>query len=407
MHLFLTEGMGWLEVICGSMFSGKSEELIRRLRRAKYANQKIVAFKHSIDNRYDETKLASHSQTFIEGIPVANVEKIEEIVMSKYIDVEVIGIDEVQFFGNDIVPLVEKFANMGKRVIVAGLDQDFRAEPFHPMPELIARAEYVDKFNAICMCCGNPASRTQRLVDGEPAYFDDPIIMVGASESYEARCRKCHVVRKRDKKEGKLVFVVGTGTEIGKTYITKKLIKEFQESFSTVSALKPVETGSETFGENLEGSDSYTYAQMTNKKISEVNKYFFTKPMSPNIAAKIDNSEIDIIQIKNMINDNIKNNEITIVEGAGGLLVPYKNNYTYLDLLVDYRKKAEVILVVPNVLGSINHALLTLDVLKRNDIKVKEVILNNLDKTIDKNLLKTNRETIENFTNLKNIREID
>ena len=201
MHLFLTEGMGWLEVICGSMFSGKSEELIRRLRRAKYANQKIVAFKHSIDNRYDETKLASHSQTFIEGIPVANVEKIEEIVMSKYIDVEVIGIDEVQFFGNDIVPLVEKFANMGKRVIVAGLDQDFRAEPFHPMPELIARAEYVDKFNAICMCCGNPASRTQRLVDGEPAYFDDPIIMVGASESYEARCRKCHIVRKRDKKE--------------------------------------------------------------------------------------------------------------------------------------------------------------------------------------------------------------
>ena len=335
MHLFLTEGMGWLEVICGSMFSGKSEELIRRLRRAKYANQKIVAFKHSIDNRYDETKLASHSQTFIEGIPVANVEKIEEIVMSKYIDVEVIGIDEVQFFGNDIVPLVEKFANMGKRVIVAGLDQDFRAEPFHPMPELIARAEYVDKFNAICMCCGNPASRTQRLVDGEPAYFDDPIIMVGASESYEARCRKCHVVRKRDKKEGKLVFVVGTGTEIGKTYITKKLIKEFQESFSTVSALKPVETGSETFGENLEGSDSYTYAQMTNKKISEVNKYFFTKPMSPNIAAEIDNSEIDIVQIKNMINDNIKNNEITIVEGAGGLLVPYKNNYTYLDLLVD------------------------------------------------------------------------
>ena len=114
-----------------------------------------------------------------------------------------------------------------------------------------------------------------------------------------------------------------------------------------------------------------------------------------------------IVQIKHMINDNIKNNEITIVEGAGGLLVPYKNNYTYLDLLVDYRKKAEIVLVVPNVLGSINHALLTLDVLKRNDIKVKEIILNNLDKTIDKNLLKTNRETIENFTNLKNIREID
>jgi thymidine kinase len=276
------------------MFSGKSEELIRRLRRAKYANQKVVAFKHSIDNRYDETKLASHSQTFIERIPASSPEAIEEMVMTKYVDAEVIGIDEVQFFGNGIVSVVEKFANMGKRVIVAGLDQDFRGEPFHPMPELIARAEYVDKFNAICMCCGSPASRTQRLVNGEPAFFDDPIIMVGASESYEARCRKCHVVRRREAKEGKLIFVVGTGTEIGKTYVTKKLLKEEMDKGIKVVGLKPVETGKESFGPNLEGSDTFSYAELTGKKTEEINRYFFQKALSPHIASEIDGEEISL-----------------------------------------------------------------------------------------------------------------
>lgn len=407
MHLFLTEGMGWLEVICGSMFSGKSEELIRRLRRAKYANQKVVAFKHSIDNRYDETKLASHSQTFIEGIPAADTKTIEDLVMRDYIDAEVIGIDEVQFFGDEIVPLVEKFANMGKRVIVAGLDQDFRGEPFHPMPELMTRAEHVDKFNAICTCCGSPASRTQRLVNGEPAYFDDPIIMVGASESYEARCRRCHVVKKRDQKEGKLLFVVGTGTEIGKTHVSKILLKEAMEKAEKVAGLKPVETGKETFGKELEGSDSYAFAEITGKNIEDVNRYFFTKPMSPNLAAKLDGREIDIKEIKALIDKNIVENEVIVVEGAGGLLVPYRDNYTFLDLLVDYRKKAEVILVAPNILGTINHTLMTIDVLKRNDIKIKEVILNNIDKTIDKDMLKGNREAIEKFTTIKNIRELD
>ncbi len=407
MHLFLTEGMGWLEVICGSMFSGKSEELIRRLRRAKYANQKIVAFKHSIDNRYDETKLASHSQTFIEGIPVCDAKTLEEIVLSKYIDAEVIGIDEVQFFGDEIVPVVEKFANMGKRVIVAGLDQDFRGEPFHPMPELMTRAEYVEKFNAICMCCGSPASRTQRLVNGEPAFFDDPIIMVGASESYEARCRKCHVVKRRDVKEGKLIFVVGTGTEIGKTHVSKMILKESLAKSDKVIGLKPVETGSETFGENLEGSDSFVFAEITGKRVEDVNRYFFTKPMSPHIAAELDGIDIDIKEIKALIDKNLMENEIVVVEGAGGLLVPYKNNYTFLDLLVDYRQKSEVVVVAPNVLGTINHTLMTIDVLKRNDIKISEVILNNIDKTIDKEMLKSNREAIENFTTIKNIRELD
>lgn len=407
MHLFLTEGMGWLELICGSMFSGKSEELIRRLRRAKYANQKVVAFKHSIDNRYDETKLASHSQTFIEGIPASSPEAIEEMVMTKYVDAEVIGIDEVQFFGNGIVSVVEKFANMGKRVIVAGLDQDFRGEPFHPMPELIARAEYVDKFNAICMCCGSPASRTQRLVNGEPAFFDDPIIMVGASESYEARCRKCHVVRRREVKEGKLVFVVGTGTEIGKTYVTKKLLKEEMDKGTKVVGLKPVETGKESFGPNLEGSDTFSYAELTGKKTEEINRYFFQKALSPHIASEIDGEEIDIKEIKAFIDKNLIENEVIFVEGAGGLLVPYKDTYTFLDLLVYYRQKAEVIVVAPNVLGTINHTLLTIDVLKRNDIKINSVVFNNIDKTLDKEMLQSNVEAVKSFTNIKTIRELD
>ena len=407
MHLFLTEGMGWLEVICGSMFSGKSEELIRRLRRAKYANQKVVAFKHSIDNRYDETKLASHSQTFIEGIPASSPLALEEIVMRDYIDAEVIGIDEVQFFGDEIVAVVERFANMGKRVIVAGLDQDFRGEPFHPMPELMTRAEHVDKFNAICTCCGSPASRTQRLVNNEPAFFDDPIIMVGAAESYEARCRKCHVVKRREVKEGKLIFIVGTGTEIGKTYVTTKLLGEEMAKGLKVSGLKPIETGKETFPEDLSGSDSYAYAKLTGKRVEDVNRYFFSKPMSPHIAADLDGQEIDIKEIKKLIDKNLQENEVVIVEGAGGLLVPYKNNYTFLNLLVDYRKKAEVIIVAPNVLGTINHTLMTIDVLKRNDIKINSLVFNNIDKSLDKKLLKSNVEAIKNFTSIKTIRELD
>ncbi|MGL5175294.1 MAG: thymidine kinase [Cetobacterium sp.] len=197
MHLLLTEGMGWIEVVTGSMFSGKSEELIRRMRRSKYANQKMVVFKHASDDRYDDTKVASHSQAFIEAVPASTVEEMREIIRTQYEDVRVVGIDEVQFFGEEVADFCEELADSGKRVVVAGLDQDFRGEPFKPMDRLMAKAEYVDKFNAICACCGNPASRTQRLVNGEPAYEDDPIVLVGASESYEARCRRCHIVRKR------------------------------------------------------------------------------------------------------------------------------------------------------------------------------------------------------------------
>jgi thymidine kinase len=406
MHLFLTEGMGWLEVICGSMFSGKSEELIRRLRRAKYANQKVVAFKHSSDNRYDNEKLASHSKTFIEAVPVADVDEMNRLLVEKFYDAEVIGIDEVQFFGEEIVPLIEKLADNGKRVIAAGLDQNFRGEPFNPMPELLIRAEHVDKLNAICVVCGSPASRTQRLVNGEPAYYDDPIIMVGASESYEARCRKCHVVKKREEKEGKLYFIVGTGTEIGKTKVTLNLLKDDLKNHKDVTVLKGVETGKETFGPNLEGSDTYAYAKILERNIEDVNLYFFEKPLSPHLAAKEDGKEIDIEKIKEKIDKELLEREVVYFEGAGGLLVPYKDDYTYLNLMADYRKKAEVILIAPNVLGTINHTLLTIDVLKRNDIKIKGIVFNNIQNIEDEDFLKNNVETIIRYSGLKVIKEM-
>lgn len=199
MHLLIKDGMGWIEVITGSMFSGKSEELIRRMRRAKHANQELVVFKHSSDNRYDDIKVSSHNQDSIEAVPVSTVEEMRVLIKEKYKNVRVVAIDEAQFFGEEIAEFCDKLADDGKRVVVAGLDQDFRGEPFKPMDRLMSIAEYVDKFNAICASCGNPASRTQRLVNQEPAYEDDPIVLVGASESYEPRCRKCHVVKKRNK----------------------------------------------------------------------------------------------------------------------------------------------------------------------------------------------------------------
>lgn len=395
MHFLLTEGMGWIEVITGGMFSGKSEELIRRLIRSKYASQKVVAFKHSIDKRYDATDVVSHSSISIDGVPAASVEDLERIFYEKYSDVQVVGIDEVQFFGEPVVEFCEKLSNMGKRVIVAGLDQDFRGEPFEPIDSLLAKAEYVDKLSAICAVCGNPASRTQRLVNGEPAYYNDPVVMVGASESYEARCRKCHVVKREEEKEGKLYFIVGTNTDIGKTYAGLKLVKEEMEKGIKVMAVKPVETGSETFPENLEGSDSYAYAKLLGKKVEDVNIFFYTKPMSPHVAAREDGQSVDIKAIKDKIDRELRENDVVFIEGAGGLMVPFNEDYMYLDLLADYRKKSEVILVSGNVLGTINHTLLTIDVLKRNDIKIKGVVFNNRDNIEDEKFLSDNVETVK------------
>lgn len=180
---------GWIELICGSMFSGKTEELIRRLRRAEYARQKVQVFKPSLDRRYEKTMVSSHAGTKFEAQVVDLATEIADLVED---DTEVIGIDEVQFFGWEIAELCNELANEGKRVILAGLDMDFRGEPFGPMPVLMAQAESVDKLQAICVVCGSSASRTQRLVDGDPAPYNAPVILVGAQEVYEARCRKCH-----------------------------------------------------------------------------------------------------------------------------------------------------------------------------------------------------------------------
>lgn len=180
-----------VELICGSMFSGKTEEMIRRLRRAVIARQQVQAFKPAIDQRYHSEKVTSHNGLHFEAMPVTRAADILEALDPA---TNVVGIDEVQFFDNGIIEVVERLADAGKRVICAGLDMDFRGLPFGPMPALLARAELVDKLHAICVVCGEEASRTQRLIEGRPAAFDDPVVLVGASEVYEARCRECHQV---------------------------------------------------------------------------------------------------------------------------------------------------------------------------------------------------------------------
>ncbi len=182
---------GWIEVICGSMFSGKSEELIRRVRRVSFGKLRVQVFKPELDNRYSEEEVVSHNGTKVLATPVANSLDILDIVKE---DTQVVAIDEVQFFDEDILAVVDKLACSGVRVICAGLDQDFRGEPFGPIQRLMALAEEVTKLQAVCPCCGSPASRTQRLIDGKPASYTDPVILVGASESYEPRCRHCHEV---------------------------------------------------------------------------------------------------------------------------------------------------------------------------------------------------------------------
>ncbi len=182
---------GSIEVVCGSMFSGKTDELIRRLRRAVIARQKVQVFKPAIDVRYAVEKVTSHAGADFSALPV---EKSGDILAKMEPDTTVIGIDEAQFFDEGILEVTRQLADRGTRVIVAGLDQDFRGEPFGPMPALMSKAEQVDKVRAICMVCGEPASRTQRLVNGKPARYDDPVVIVGASEMYEARCRQHHEV---------------------------------------------------------------------------------------------------------------------------------------------------------------------------------------------------------------------
>jgi thymidine kinase len=173
------------------MFSGKTEELIRRVRRAVIARQQVQVFKPILDDRYSAEKVSSHDGLHWDAVAVHSASEILALVRDSS---EVVAIDEVQFFDWTVTGVCEKLASQGKRVIVAGLDTDFRGEPFGPVPLLMAQAEMVDKLQAICAVCGAPACRTQRLIDGQPANYDDPVILVGANEVYQARCRRCHEV---------------------------------------------------------------------------------------------------------------------------------------------------------------------------------------------------------------------
>jgi thymidine kinase len=194
---------GWIEVIAGVMFSGKSEELIRRVRRAIIARKRVQVFKSHLDGRYGGIyAISSHDGRTVEAVPVDSSVQIAQCLDPM---AHVVAIDEAQFLDDAIVGLATSLAARGRRVILAGTDTDFRGEPFGPMPALMAVAEVVDKLHAICVLCGAPASRNQRLVEGRPARYDSPVIQVGGRESYEARCRACHQVPRRDEDQGRLL----------------------------------------------------------------------------------------------------------------------------------------------------------------------------------------------------------
>lgn len=182
---------GSVEVICGCMFSGKSEELIRRLKRCQYANQKIKIFNHCIDKRYGDEEIKSHNQTGMPSIMISEITQIFDYLKG---DEDVVAIDEIQFFNGDVSYVLSELASKGIRVIVAGLDKDFKNKPFNDMPNILATADFVTKLHAICVKCGALASCTQRIINGKPAKKDDPLIVVDGAEQYEARCRKCHQI---------------------------------------------------------------------------------------------------------------------------------------------------------------------------------------------------------------------
>lgn len=188
---------GWVEVITGPMFAGKTEELIRRVKRMEYAKKHYLIFKPAIDNRYSKDEVVSHNKKSIGAISISHGSDIKRYLKR---DTQAIVIDEVQFFDDSLVKYVQELANAGLRVICAGLDTDFRGEPFGIVGPLMAVAEQVTKLTAICCECGTDATRTQRIIDGRPAFYDDPTILVGANDSYEARCRCCHEVLFRDRK---------------------------------------------------------------------------------------------------------------------------------------------------------------------------------------------------------------
>jgi thymidine kinase len=195
--MYLNQREGWIEVITGPMFAGKTEELIRRVKRLEYARQNIIVFKPQIDSRYASDEVVSHNNNRTKSI---NIVKAREIMKYVNAETDVVAIDEIQFLDEEAVEICEYLADHGIRVIVSGLDRNFRGEVFSFMPKLLALAEYVTKLSVICVKCHTPATRTQRIINGKPAAYDDPIILVGAQDSYEARCRHCHEVPGKPKK---------------------------------------------------------------------------------------------------------------------------------------------------------------------------------------------------------------
>lgn len=183
--------LGWIEVVTGPMFAGKSEELIRRIKRLEYAKKKVLVFRPRIDNRYSLDEVVSHSNSRRKSILIDNAKDILSHIKE---DTYAVVVDEIQFLDKEIIPISEHLASRGVRVILGGLDTDFRGETFMITADLMARAEYVTKLTAICVRCGSPATKTQRIVNGKPAHYLDPIVVVGASEAYEPRCRHCHEV---------------------------------------------------------------------------------------------------------------------------------------------------------------------------------------------------------------------
>lgn len=186
---------GWIEIICGPMFAGKTEELIRRVRRMDFAKKNYVIFKPSIDNRYSETEVVSHNQKKVQAICISHIADMKKCITE---EVQAVIIDEVQFFEPAIIPFIQELADSGLRVICAGLDSDFRGKPFEISSHILAIAEKITKLTAICSVCGNEATRTQRIINGKPASYNDPTILVGEMESYEPRCRCCHKVVRHD-----------------------------------------------------------------------------------------------------------------------------------------------------------------------------------------------------------------
>lgn len=346
MFLKNSDNVGRLEVICGSMFSGKSEELIRRLRRTTYTKQNILIFKHSIDKRYGENGIFSHDKNSLEAYPVSTVEEMEAIINQK-VDVEVIGIDEVQFFGPSVVDFCKKYVEYGKKVIVAGLDLDFKAEPFIPMPELLTIADCVTKLKAICSVCGKEAYASQRLINEEPAYKDDPIVLVAAKECYEARCRRHHIVRDRNSKQGKIYFLFGTNIDAG-----KGLVEEYMKNEDKNKTYKTISIFNE--GDSIENIRNC------------IEKY---------------SNEYDVLFIR-------------IIKSP---LIPINGDYSLIDLMSEYRKNSEVILVARNKKGMINEVLICFETLRKADLNLYKVFFTNTD----------NNEREETIKQIESIIKVD